>query len=193
MVSGLGALGVVLSPGSTAQCPDDYEEIMKKWIEFMRKLHGWVFGKVDYLQSPLLLAVRMYWGWQFFQAGSGKLGNLAQVTEFFTTLGISYPGLNAHFVAYLEAVGGVLIFVGLASRLIAIPLVINMTVAYLTADREAFFSIFSDPGKFYVADPYTFWFASLLVLVFGPGKISLDELMGSFLRKWGMGMGNGST
>jgi putative oxidoreductase len=29
--------------------------------------------------------------------------------------------------------------------------------------------ILSDPGKFYGADPYTFWFASLLILVFGPG------------------------
>ena len=174
---------MVLSPGSTEQCQDHYEEIMKKWLELVNQLHGWVFSKVDYLQSPLLLAVRMYWGWQFFQAGYGKLGNLAQVTEFFTTLGIPYPGLNAHFVAYLETVGGVLLFLGLASRLIAIPLVINMTVAYLTADKEAFFSIFSDPGKFYVADPYTFWFASLLVLVFGPGKISLDQWVVHLMKK----------
>jgi putative oxidoreductase len=45
------------------------------------------------------------------------------------------------------------------------------------ADREALFSIFSDPGKFYVADPYTFLFAALLILIFGPGKFSLDTLL----------------
>jgi putative oxidoreductase len=33
---------------------------------------------------------------------------------------------------------------------------VNMLVAYWTADREALFAVFSDPGKFYVADPYTF-------------------------------------
>jgi putative oxidoreductase len=159
---------------------------MKKRLEVAHQLHGWLFSKVDYLQSPLLLAVRMYWGWQFFQTGSGKLGNLAKVTEFFASLGIPYPGLNAHFVAYLETVGGALLFLGLASRLIAIPLVINMTVAYWAADKEALMSIFSDPGKFYVADPYTFWFAALLILVFGPGRISLDELMSYLLRKCGV-------
>jgi putative oxidoreductase len=160
---------------------------MKKWLEVAHQLHGWLFSKVDYLQSPLLLAVRMYWGWQFYQTGSGKLGNLATVTEFFASLGIPYPGLNAHFVAYLETVGGSLLFLGLASRLIAIPLVINMTVAYWAADKEALMSIFSDPGKFYAADPYTFWFAALLILVFGPGKISLDELISFILRKGGIG------
>ena len=45
------------------------------------------------------------------------------------------PGLNAAFVSSLELVGGILLVVGLASRLIAVPLVINMLVAYLTADR----------------------------------------------------------
>jgi len=51
-----------------------------------------------------------------------------------------------------------------------------MLVAYVTADREALFAIFSNPGKFYVADPYTFLFAGLLILIFGPGKIALDTL-----------------
>ena len=41
-------------------------------------------------QSPFLLFVRLYWGWQFMQTGWGKLHNLAQVTQFFTTLGIPY-------------------------------------------------------------------------------------------------------
>jgi putative oxidoreductase len=42
-----------------------------------------------------------------------------------------------------------------------------MFVAYWTADRDALVSIFSDPGKFYVADPYSFLFASLMVLILG--------------------------
>jgi putative oxidoreductase len=48
---------------------------------------------------------------------------------------------------------------------------------YLTADREALTSIFSDPGKFYVADPYTFWFASLMVLIFGACVFAVDTLV----------------
>jgi putative oxidoreductase len=52
-----------------------------------------------------------------------------------------------------------------------------MIVAYLTADPEALHSIFSDPGKFYNADPYTFLFASLLILIFGPGRFALDWVL----------------
>jgi hypothetical protein len=51
-----------------------------------------------------------------------------------------------------------------------------MFVAYWTADREALTSIFSDPGKFYVADPYTFLFASVMILIFGAGLFSVDAL-----------------
>jgi putative oxidoreductase len=58
-----------------------------------------------------------------------------------------------------------------------------MTVAYLTADRGALKSIFSEPGKFYGADPYTFWFAALLIMIFGPGSISLDYLIGRYVDK----------
>jgi putative oxidoreductase len=43
-----------------------------------------------------------------------------------------------------------------------------MVVAFLTADGEALLSFFSNPGKFYGAAPYTFLFAALLILIFGP-------------------------
>jgi putative oxidoreductase len=52
-----------------------------------------------------------------------------------------------------------------------------MLVAYWTAEHEALVSIFSDPGKFYVADPFTFLFASLIVLIFGAGFVSLDHVL----------------
>jgi putative oxidoreductase len=45
------------------------------------------------------------------------------------------------------------------------------------ADREALFSILSDPDKFYAAAPYTFLIASLIVLFFGPGKFCVDYLL----------------
>jgi putative oxidoreductase len=44
------------------------------------------------------------------------------------------------------------------------------------ADRDALKSIFSDHGEFYVADPYTFLFASLMILIFRAGLFSLDRL-----------------
>jgi putative oxidoreductase len=156
---------------------------MNALIKTIDSLYALFLRVCNSLQSPFLLAVRLYWGWQFLQTGWGKLNNIQKVVEFFTSLGIPAPSLNAHFVAALETTGGILLILGLASRLIAFPLVINMIVAYISADREALGSIFSDPSKFYNADPYTFLFAALLVLIFGPGLFSLDTLIKWYRNK----------
>jgi putative oxidoreductase len=133
------------------------------------------------LRSPFLLFVRLYWGWQFMQTGWGKLHNLSHVTEFFSSLGIPAPGLMAPAISCLEVFGGILLIIGLATRVIGLLLAGNMLVAYITSDRMALTSIFSDPGKFYVADPFTFMFASLIVLIFGAGLFSIDAVID---RKW---------
>lgn len=129
------------------------------------------------LQSPFLLLVRLYWGFQMMQTGWGKLHSLAKVTGFFTSLGIPLPGINAPFIAALEFVGGILIIMGLGSRIISLLLVGDMIVAFILADREALFSVFSDTDKFYAASPYPFLLAFLIILIFGPGKLALDELI----------------
>lgn len=139
-----------------------------------QKLLGSLAGR---LQSPFLLAIRLYWGWQFAQSGWGKLHRLDQVTEFFSSLNIPMPHVNAIMVSNLEFFGGILLILGLASRFTGLILTGNMLVAYITADLEALKSIFSDPGKFYAADPYTFLFASLMVLVFDAGLFSIDALL----------------
>src|SRR6266478_4163314 len=154
-----------------------------KILELVTRTYVLVSRLVDYLQSPLLLAVRMYWGWQYCQTGMGKLGDISKVVDFFTSLNIPHPVFNAYMVAYLETAGGALLFVGLFSRLISIPLTVNMLVAYLAADREAFKSFLSEPDKFYAAAPYTFLFASLLILIFGPGRLSLDGFIGYVIEK----------
>jgi len=114
--------------------------------------------------------------------GWGKLHNLDHVTEFFASLSLPAPGTTALFVALVEFVGGILLVLGLGSRVISLVIFINMTVAYWTADREAFTSIFTSPDKFYAAAPYTFWFGALLILVFGAGYFSLDKLIASYSR-----------
>jgi putative oxidoreductase len=145
--------------------------------EFLEKYYLLLIRVGSSLQSPFLLAVRLYWGWQFMETGWGKLNDIGKVIGFFTELGIPAPALNAYFVSALEFGGGVLLILGLGSRLIALPLVIDMLVAYITADREALFSIFSNPDKFTAAAPYTFLIASLIVLIFGSGKFSVDAFL----------------
>jgi putative oxidoreductase len=150
---------------------------MSTFVFQIRKLYAWAARAASMLQSPLLLFIRVYWGLQLAQNGWGKLHNLSHVTEFFSSLGLPAPGFTATFVASIEFTGGLLLAIGLFSRFIGMVLTVDMLMAYAMADREALFSIFSDPGKFYVADPYTFLFAALLILIFGPGKIALDTYL----------------
>ncbi len=96
------------------------------------------------------------------------------MTQFFSSLGLPLPGFTAAFVSGLEFVGGILLIVGLGTRLLGLLLAVDMIVAYLTTDLAALASILSDPDKFYSDAAYTFLIASLIVLVFGAGRFSLD-------------------
>lgn len=152
-------------------------------MDSLVRLYSRFAAAIAYLQSPFLLAVRLYWGWQFAQTGWGKLHNIAKITDFFASLNIPFPSVSAHFISGLELIGGILLILGLGSRFISLLLACNMFVAYWTADHEALTSIFSDPDKFTAASPYTFLFASLMILIFGAGLFSLDELLARRLSR----------
>ena len=155
-----------------------------KLLARLASAHATLCNIAGKLCSPLLLAVRLYWGWQFAQTGWGKLHNQAKVVDFFTSLNIPFPALNAHFVSGLEFFGGILLILGLFSRPIAFLLSCSMFVAFWTAEREAFLAIFSDSEKFYKADAYTFLAAAILIFAFGPGRFSLDALIASKYRQY---------
>lgn len=132
----------------------------------------------DFLQSPLLLVIRLYWGWSFAQTGWGKLTHLDRTAGFFESLNIPAPKLNAILAGGTECLGGILLALGLFARPAAVPLIFTMLVAYWTADRDALVALKTDPDKFVTAAPFLFLLAALIVLAFGPGKLSLDALLG---------------
>ena len=78
---------------------------MRKLLLKLNELHDRVFQLVSYAQSPFLLLVRLYWGWQLAQSGWGKLHNLDKVTEFFTSLNLPHPAQMAVFIACVEFFG----------------------------------------------------------------------------------------
>ena len=148
----------------------------------IQQLHYRLFHLVIHKQSPFLLLVRGYCGRQQEQSGWGKLHNLAKATDFFVSLNLPFPAQTAVFISCVEFFGGIFLALGLLSRMTALVLTINMVVAYVTADREALLSVFSDPDKFYAAAPYTFLVASVIILLFGPGKLALDALIRRLLE-----------
>ena len=147
-------------------------------MTLINKLHE-LLGKVGhFLRSPVLLVIRLYWGWHFMGTGWGKWHNIGKVTEYFASLNIPAPHVNAIMAASTELVGGTLLLLGLFSRFASLALIGVMCVAYGTAEKEALSAIFSNPDKFLGADPFLFLYASILVFAFGPGQFSVDALNG---------------
>jgi putative oxidoreductase len=153
-------------------------------IARIQALYGLFLKIANSLQSPVLLLVRLDFGYQFFESGWAHLHTMPKFIEFLTSLGIPAPTLNAYFVAGLEAVGGILLMLGLGSRLISLLLAGDMIVAFIAADSDALKSIFSsDPDKFFNAAPHNLLFIALVILAFGPGKFALDTLLAAWWKK----------
>jgi putative oxidoreductase len=131
--------------------------------------------------SLFLLLIRLYWGWLFFQAGFGKFTHIERTAQFFGSLGLPSPEIMAYFIASVETFGGILLILGFASRLTGLVLAGNMIGAFLVAHREALFHIVSKPDDFYMALPFSFLFASLVILFCGGGMFSVDYLIKKFL------------
>ena len=79
--------------------------------------------------------------------------------------------------ARTECFGGLFLLLGLFSRLVTVPMIFTMVIAYATAESAALKSIWSDPDKFVSAAPFLFLLACVIVLVFGPGIFSADWLI----------------
>jgi putative oxidoreductase len=134
-------------------------------------------------QSAMQSAVELYWGFPFAQTGWDKRRNPPRVTRFFTNLNVSSSVFDAHFVSGLELTAGILPLLALLSRRGAFPFACNRFVACWTVDRAALTPVLPDPpGKFSVADPYTFLSVALMVFVLGAGLFSVDTHISWKLR-----------
>src|SRR6266404_1783347 len=102
---------------------------MKRRIDFVNRLYTWL-NSVEWLAR---LAIRIAVGLEFFGSGLGKLGKLTGLIQYFRSLGIPAPEIQAPFVASTELICGPLIAVGLVTRPAAVMLCGVMTVAIVTA------------------------------------------------------------
>ncbi|HWB61006.1 MAG TPA: DoxX family protein [Chthoniobacteraceae bacterium] len=159
---------------------------MKAFIDLFAKAYGLLVRGAGYLQHPLLLIIRLYWGWETFDSGRSHLGNVPAMVERFKGWHIPFPEANVYLSGYTELLCGILLLLGLASRIITIPLICNFIVAYLTAShdtiQQSLGAIFSKPDDFTGDTSFLFLLASVLVFVFGPGMFSLDWVMGKIYR-----------
>src|SRR6185369_4249032 len=125
--------------------------------------------KIAFL-GPLL--ARLTVGVVFIQTGWGKLHSLGDVTEFFASLHIPAPAFQARLAAGTEFVGGILVLVGLATRLASLPLAFTMLVAIVTAKRGDVGGVPDLLGL----EEWSYLVFFLWLALAGAGPLSLDGL-----------------
>jgi putative oxidoreductase len=125
------------------------------------------------------LVARIVCGWVFLWAGWGKLNALPRVIDNFRDWGIPYPEILTPFVSGVEFVGGILLLVGLLTRIAAAPLIVVMIVAIVAAkyaDIDSLETLLGFEEMAYLA--LFLWLA-----VAGPGPVSLDALLAGSRRR----------
>ena len=152
-------------------------------LRFIKAFHARYLSIIPFLQHPLLLLIRLYWGYDFYQTGLGKLNNLERTTEFFSSLNIPFPHLNAMAAGTTELICGIFLMLGFGSRYFTLPLIVILCIAYATDDREALVNVFSDPESFVAATPFQHLLALLIVYVYGAGAFSIDWIIGRWNKK----------
>jgi putative oxidoreductase len=151
---------VVKEPGTIVKTLIERSRI--SFLALMASL-GWM--------PPLLM--RLFVGYFFFETGWGKLHNLDAFAERFAGWGIPYPAFSATLSAYTECIGGAPIVAGLLTRLVSIPLIINMTVAILTVKLKKVTGL----DDFVELDEPLYVLTFFWLIVAGPGYASLDYLI----------------
>src|SRR3954452_14491064 len=119
------------------------------------------------------LVMRLVVGYVFMLAGWGKLNNLPQMIQNFTEWGIPFPRILTPFVSGVEFFGGILLFLGLFSRIPAAMLAVVMLVAIRSAKWESVDSLETLLGF----EEMTYFAAFLWLAIAGPGAVSLDRLL----------------
>jgi len=146
--------------------------------------------------SPWVIFIRLSTGLVFLPEGIQKLiyPDVLGAGRF-VGIGISYPDLMGPFVGWVELICGLLILLGLFTRLASIPLIIIMVVAFISTKVPIWMG--TDWLIFHVREVnrYGFWsfmhesrtdWAMLMgacyLLVVGSGRWSLDNLLMSRLN-----------
>ena len=132
------------------------------------------------LERLAVLILRLFLGFAFMMHGSQKLlgafggGGVSDVAGMLGRLGIEPSHLWAWVVSITEFVGGVCLFFGFLTRFWAAGLVIEMAVAVVKVNLvNGFFAV-----KNGIELPLTFGVIALVIVLTGPGSLSMDRAIG---------------
>lgn len=121
--------------------------------------------------GPLIM--RLIVGYVFMMSGWGKLNNLPQMIQNFTEWGIIFPKIMTPFVSGVEFFGGIMLILGLFTRIPAAMLAFTMLVAIKSAKWDSWESLDTLLGF----EEATYFAGFLWLAIAGPGAASLDRLL----------------
>src|SRR5437667_5935686 len=151
----------------------------------MKKAIAWLY-QAPVTGQPSILILRLMAGGVFFWEGILKFVYANQGVGRFTKLGLPLPVFTANFVGGLEIGGGLLLILGLGTRLITIPFIIEMLVGILSTKPRLFLGTLPLPPPpvppqvgiwavlHEVRSEYAQIMSCLFLLISGPGPWSLD-------------------
>jgi putative oxidoreductase len=135
------------------------------------------------------LLLRLMAGAVFLWEGILKFVYVNQGIGRFTKLGIPFPLVTAPFVGWLEIIGGICLILGVGTRLVTIPFIVEMVVAMLSTKPRLYLGTSPLPappvppqvGMWAVLHEIRSEYAQLMtcafLLVAGPGPASLDAAL----------------
>ena len=129
--------------------------------------------KLSALSSLPPLLFRLILSYGFFEPAMMKINNMPDIISWFESMNYPLPALNAYMAAGIETTGFILLFLGLGTRIISIPLSFVMLVAIFTVHLGNGFSAGSNGFEI----PFYYLLMLFSLIITGPGKISIDYLI----------------
>ena len=127
----------------------------------------------EYGKSLSLLAARLIVAYGFYEPAMMKWKDINSVAEWFGSMGMPFPTLNAYMAASTEITGVVLLTLGFLTRLISIPMIVIMIVAIFTVHIGNGFSAGNNGFEI----PLYYMIFLLIFVSHGAGKFSLDRFI----------------
>lgn len=117
-----------------------------------------------------LLFVRLLLAYGFLNPAMMKIKNFDSIVEWFDSMGLPFPMVNAALATATESFGVILLTLGLGIRFISIPLIIVMVVAIVSVHLNNGFEA-SENGF-----EIPLYYIGMLITLFsfGSGKFGLD-------------------
>jgi len=139
----------------------------------MIRLYNMFLEKLEIVKDLPGLISRLVLAYGFYGPAMQKVNNIEGISQWFSSMNYPFPTLNAYMAAGTETVGFVLLFLGLGTRLIAVPLMIVMIVAITTVHLGNGF----EAGNNGFEIPLYYLIMLISILISGPGRISLDAII----------------